>query len=246
MKRFSKIAGVMVVILSILLVLSGCQTSGKGTLTMGTNAEFPPFEYIEHGEFAGIDVDLAAEIAKDLGMELKVENMAFDTLIDAVNSGKVDFVAAGMTVRPDREENVDFTLKYYNATQTIIVHKDNDTVETKEDLEGKKVGVQTGTTGQDIAGEIKDVDLSKYNNGLEAVMDLKNGKIDAVIIDNFPAQSYVEKNSDLKLVAGDFDEEQYAMAVKKGNKTLLDKMNKALNRIMDDGTYEKIMDKYSN
>lgn len=246
MKRFSKAVCILVIILSVLLVFAGCQSSGKDTLTMGTNAEFPPFEYIENGEFAGIDVELAEEIAKELGMELKIENMAFETLIDAVNSGKVDFVAAGMTVRPDREENVDFTLKYYNATQTIIVQKDNDTVKTKEDLEGKKVGVQTGTTGQDIASEIKDVELSKYNNGLEAVMDLKNAKIDAVIIDNFPAQSYVEKNDDLKLVAGDFDEEQYAMAVKKGNKDLLDKINNALQKLIDNGTYDKIMDKYSN
>ena len=184
-------------------------------------------------------------IAKELGMKLKVENMAFDSLIDAVNSGKVDFVAAGMTVRPDREENVDFTLKYYNATQTIIVQGNNNDVKSKANLEGKKIGVQTGTTGQDIAGEIKDAEVSKYNNGLEAVMDLKNGKIDAVIIDNFPAKSYVDKNSELKLVEGDFDEEQYAMAVKKGNTKLLEKINKALQKLIDDGTYDKILDKYS-
>ena len=243
MKRNLKILTTLFLAIAVLFAAAGC--TKEETLKMGTNAEFPPFEYVDGENFAGIDVELAEAIAKELGMKLKVENMAFDSLIDAVNSGKVDFVAAGMTVRPDREENVDFTLKYYNATQTIIVQGNNNDVKSKANLEGKKIGVQTGTTGQDIAGEIKDAEVSKYNNGLEAVMDLKNGKIDAVIIDNFPAKSYVDKNSELKLVEGDFDEEQYAMAVKKCNTKLLEKINKALQKLIDDGTYDKILDKYS-
>lgn len=246
MKRFIKVF--ITVSLSIMLIftVAGCQKDDN-VLIMGTNAEFPPFEYVENGKFVGIDVELAEAIANELGMKLKVENMAFDSLIDALASGKVDFVAAGMTVRPDREESVDFTIKYYKARQTIIVRADNTNIKSKEDLEGKKIGVQAGTTGQDIAMEIKDTEVSKYKSGLEAVMDLKNGKIDAVIIDNFPAEKYLEKNpDDIKLIQGEFEEEEYAMAVKKGNKELLDKINAALQKLMEDGTYEKILDKYSN
>ncbi|NMB96400.1 MAG: basic amino acid ABC transporter substrate-binding protein, partial [Clostridiaceae bacterium] len=209
------------------------------------NAEFPPFEFVENGEFAGIDVELAQAIAKELGKELVIEDMAFDALIDALNSGKVDFVAAGMTVNAEREKNVDFTTKYYNATQTIIVKGDNEDIKTVEDLEGKKIGVQTGTTGYDLAMEIKDAVVNSYNNGLEATLDLKNGNIDAVIIDNFPAKKYVENNPELKLIDGQFEEEQYAMAVKKGNKKLLEQINKALQKLIDDGTYDSILDKYS-
>ena len=243
MIRKIRVLAILVLAIATLFTVVGCK---KGeTLKMGTNAEFPPFEFVENNKFAGIDVDLAEAIAKELGMKLEVENMAFDTLIDAVNSGKVDFVAAGMTANPEREKNADFTMKYYNATQTIIIQGSNNEVKSNADLEGKKIGVQTGTTGQDIAGEIKDAEVSKYNNGLEAVMDLKNGKIDAIIIDNFPAMSYVDKNPELKLVEGEFEEEQYAMAVKKGNTELLEKINKALQKLIEDGTYNEILDKYS-
>ena len=227
-----------------MFVFAGCQKD-EGVIRMGTNAEFPPFEYVENGEYAGIDVELAKAIAKELGKELVIEDMAFDALIDAVNSGKVDFIAAGMTVRPDREKNVDFSIKYYNASQTIIVKGDNEDIKTKDDLVGKKIGVQTGTTGYDLAVEIKDEVVSSYNNGLEATLDLKNGNVDAVIIDNFPAKKYVEKNPELKLIEGQFEEEQYAIAVKKGNKKLLDQINKALQKLMDDGTYDSILEKYS-
>jgi len=243
MKKILKNIAVLFLITTIVLAVAGC--SNKGTLKMGTNAEFPPFEFVEGGKFAGIDVELAEEIAKELGMKLKIENMAFESLIDAVSSGKVDFVAAGMTIRPDREENADFTMTYYNAIQTIIIKEDNSNIETKDDLEGKRIGVQTGTTGQYLAEEIKDAEVGKYNNGLEAVMDLKNGKIDAVIIDNFPAKTYADKNPELKLIEGQFEEEQYAMAVKKGNTELLEKINNALQKLIDNGTYQKIVDKYS-
>jgi len=244
MKKSLKVLITLFLISAIMFVFAGCQKD-EGVIRMGTNAEFPPFEYVENGEYAGIDVELAKAIAKELGKELVIEDMAFDALIDAVNSGKVDFIAAGMTVRPDREKNVDFSIKYYNASQTIIVKGDNEDIKTKDDLVGKKIGVQTGTTGYDLAVEIKDAVVSSYNNGLEATLDLKNGNIDAVIIDNFPAKKYVEKNPELKLIEGQFEEEQYAIAVKKGNKKLLDQINKALQKLMDDGTYDSILEKYS-
>lgn len=237
---------VLMLLVASLFVMGFTGCKGEKVIRMGTNAAFPPFEYIEGSKFAGIDIELSEAIAKDLGKELKVENMEFASLIDALNSGKVDFVAAGMSVRPDREEQVDFTINYYNATQVIIIKDGTDDIKGSDDLIGKKIGVQTGTTGQEVAESIKDVEVSKYDNGMEAVMDLKNGKINAVIIDNFPAQKYAEKNPELKLVDGDFEEEFYAMAVKKGNKELLESMNKTLERLMEDGTYQNILDKYQN
>ncbi|NLC67789.1 MAG: basic amino acid ABC transporter substrate-binding protein [Clostridiaceae bacterium] len=245
MKKYLKLFIALFAALAIMLVFTGCQKD-DGIIKMGTNAEFPPFEYVENGEYAGIDVELAQAIAKELGKELEIVDMAFNALIDALNSGKVDFVAAGMSVDPEREKNVDFTIKYYNATQTIIVQAGNENIKSKDDLVGKKIGVQTGTTGYDVAVEIKDAVVSTYENGLEATMDLANGNIDAVIIDDFPAKKYVEKNPGLKLVDGQFEEEQYAMAVKKGNKKLLEQINKALQKLMDDGTYDKILEKYSD
>ncbi|HHV97345.1 MAG TPA: basic amino acid ABC transporter substrate-binding protein [Clostridiaceae bacterium] len=244
MKRIFKVLIALFLIAAIILAFAGCKKD-EGIIKMGTNAEFPPFEYVENGEYVGIDVELAKAIAKELGKELVIEDMAFDALIDALNSGKVDFVAAGMTVNADREKNVDFTIKYYNASQTIVVRADNEDIKTKDDLVGKRIGVQTGTTGYDLAMEIKDAVVNSYNNGLEATMDLKNGNIDAVIIDNFPAKKYAERNSELKLIEGEFEEEQYAMAVKKGNKKLLDQINKALQKLMEDGTYDSILEKYS-
>lgn len=245
MKKYLKLFIALFAALAIMLVFTGCQKD-DGIIKMGTNAEFPPFEYVENGEYAGIDVELAQAIAKELGKELEIVDMAFNALINALNSGKVDFVAAGMSVDPEREKNVDFTIKYYNATQTIIVQAGNENIKSKDDLVGKKIGVQTGTTGYDVAVEIKDAVVSTYENGLEATMDLANGNIDAVIIDDFPAKKYVEKNPGLKLVDGQFEEEQYAMAVKKGNKKLLEQINKALQKLMDDGTYDKILEKYSD
>lgn len=236
---------ILVMVMSLMtIMITGCKE--EKVIKMGTNAAFPPFEFIEGGKFAGIDIELSEAIAKDLGMELKVENMEFGSLIDALSSGKVDFVAAGMSVDPDREKQVDFTINYYNATQAIIVKGDNESIKGDADLEGKKLGVQTGTTGQDVAEAIKDAEVSKYDNGMEAVMDLKNGKIDAVVIDNFPAQKYVENNPELKIVEGDFEEEYYAMAVKKGNTELLEKINATLQKLIDDGTYQEILDKYTN
>lgn len=215
---------------------------------MGTNAEFPPFEFVDGGEIKGIDVDFAKAICKELGYELVIENLDFDTLLNALDSKKVDFVAAGMTVTPDREEQANFTITYYKAKQVLIVKEDSN-IQSIEDLVGKRIGVQSGTTGQYIAEDeiegAKDNDLiTGYSAGSLAVKAVENGQIDAVIIDNLPAQEFVKKNEGLKIVDGLFEDEEYAMAFNKKDEELLKKFNEAMQKLIDDGTLQEIVDKY--
>lgn len=218
----------------------------KKVVVMGTNAEFPPFEYInDEGEIDGFDVAMANEIAAEIGVELKIENMAFDSLLNALISGKVDFVAAGMTVKPDRLENADFSEPYYNATQLIIVEKDNDTIKGKADLVGKKIGVQEGTTGDFEASDIEGTEVSRFKKGIDAVMDLMNGKVDAVIIDSNPAKVFAEKNSDdIKLLEEQLTDEDYAIAVRKGDTELLNEINAVIADMKSSGKYDEFVDEY--
>ncbi len=215
----------------------------EGTLIMGTNAEFPPFEYKEGTGFAGIDVDIMKAIADKLELKLEIEDMAFESLTQSF--GKIDVIAAGFTIDPTREETCDFSDKYFNATQTVILKADS-TIATLDDLKGKKIGVQSGTTGKDKAEEVTDAaKVTQYNNGSLAVEALVSGQIDAVIIDKNPAMAYKDQHGDaVKLLEGLFDEEEYALAVKKGNKELLDAINQALKDIKADGTFDKIVEKY--
>lgn len=242
MKKLLKIAVACTLCMALALSFAGCS---EKTLKMGTNAAFPPYEYKGSNGVEGIDVDIANKIAKTTNQKLVVNDMEFGSLINAVNSGKVDFVAAGMTVTPDREKQVDFSTKYCKATQVVIVKKDNTAITGKDSLKDKKIGVQQGTTGNDDAKEISGAKVASYNSGLEAVMDLKNGKIDAVIIDADPAKAFVNKNSDLKMIEGQFPDEYYAIAVKKGNKALLKKINQAIKELKDSGELDKIVEKYA-
>ena len=160
------------------------EASGEGgMLIMATNAEFPPYEYHEGDEIVGIDAEIAAAIAEELGMELKIEDMAFDSIITAVSGGKADMGLAGMTVNPDREKNVNFSDTYATAAQVIIVKEGSETA-GPDDLTGKKIGVQLGTTGDIYAEDIEDAEIERYNKGMEAVQALLQDKIDAVVIED--------------------------------------------------------------
>ena len=221
----------------------GSEDSGDDTLVMATNAEFPPYEYHEGDEVVGIDVDIASAIAEELGMELKVEDMAFDSIIPAVTSGKADIGAAGMTVTPDREESVAFTDTYAHATQVIIVKEDSD-ITGPDDLVGKTIGVQLGTTGDLYATDIEDATVEQYNKGFEAVQALTQDKIDAVIIDGEPAKEFVAESEGLKILDEAFTEEDYAIAVAKDNTELVDKINDALATLKESGNLDEIIAKY--
>lgn len=214
-----------------------------GTLVMATNAEFPPYEFHEGGEIVGIDVDIAAAIAKEMGMGFEVEDVAFDSIIPEVQSGKADFGAAGMTVTEDRKQSVDFSDTYATATQVIIVTEDSE-IAAPADLEGKTIGVQLGTTGDIYACDIADATVEQYNKGFEAVQALTQGKIDAVIIDGEPAKVFVEQNEGLKILDEAFTTEEYAICVKKGNTELLEGINAAIANLKESGELDKIVAKY--
>ena len=215
----------------------------KDTLVMATNAEFPPYEFHEGDDVVGIDADIARAIGEEMGMEVKIEDMAFDSIIPAVTSGKVDFGAAGMTVTEDRKKNVDFTDTYATATQVIIVKEGSD-IAGPDDLTGKKIGVQLGTTGDIYADDIEDAEVERYNKGFEAVQALTQDKIDAVVIDGEPAKEFVAEADGLKILDEAFTEEEYAIAVAKDNDDLLKKMNEALASLKESGKIDEIVAKY--
>ena len=216
----------------------------NGTLVMATNAEFEPYEYHEGDDIVGIDADIAQAICDKLGYELKIEDMEFDSILPAVQSGKADFGAAGMTVTEDRATQVDFSDSYYTGVQVIIVTDDSDITEP-DDLKGKKIGVQQGTTGDIYStDDFGDDIVERFNKGMEAVQALKQGKIDAVIIDNQPAKTFVEENEGLKILETSYVEEDYALAIKKGNDDLVKKVNDAIKELKEDGTFDKIVAKY--
>ena len=213
------------------------------TLVMATNAEFPPYEYYEGEEVIGIDVDIAKAVAQELGMELKIEDMAFDSVIPAVSSGKADIALAGLTVTDERKENLNFTDTYAKATQVIIVKEDS-AIAGPDDLEGKKIGVQLGTTGDLYASDIKDAEVEQYNKGFEAVQATMQGKIDAVIIDSEPAKEFVAEAEGLKILDEAFTEEEYAIGIAKDNDELLEKVNKALKSLKESGKLDEIVAEY--
>lgn len=219
-------------------------TVTDGVLTMATNAYFPPYEYYEGEEIIGIDAEIAKAIADKLGLELKIEDMEFDSIIMAVQQGKADMGLAGMTVTKDRLESVNFTDSYATGIQSVIVTEDSD-IQDIDGLAGKKIGVQLMTTGDFLAQEkIGEEFVEEYNKGADAVMALTQGKVDAVIIDNQPALSYVKSTKGLKILDTQFAVEDYAAAISKDNEGLLKAINGALVELQADGTIQGIIDKY--
>jgi len=220
------------------------KTVTGGTLTMATNAYFPPYEYYEGDKIVGIDAEIAQAIADKLGLELKIEDMEFDSIITAVSAGKADMGLAGMTVTDERKQNVNFSDTYATGIQVVIVPENSD-IASVDDLAGKKIGVQLSTTG-DIycSGDFGEENVEKYNKGNDAVMALVSGKVDAVVIDNEPAKSYVAANEGLKILETEYVTEEYAAALNKENTALLDAINGALAELKADGTLDKIIAKY--
>ncbi|MCI8320905.1 MAG: transporter substrate-binding domain-containing protein [Dorea sp.] len=215
----------------------------KKTLVMATNAEFPPYEFHEGDDIVGIDAEMAAAVAEELGVDFKIEDMAFDSIIPAVDSGKADIGVAGMTVTESRLQNVNFSDTYAKATQVVIVKEDSD-IAGPDALTGKKVGVQLGTTGDIYASDIKDAEVEQYNKGFEAVQALTQGKIDAVVIDGEPAKEFVKDAKELKILDEAFTEEEYAIAIAKDNEELLEKVNGALAKLKESGKLDEIVAKY--
>lgn len=215
----------------------------KDTLVMATNAEFPPYEYYDGSEVVGIDVEIAQAVCDELGKELVVEDMAFDSIITSVASGKADFGLAGITITDERKESVNFSDTYAHASQVVIVTEDSD-ITCVDDLTGKILGVQLGTTGDIYAGDVEGATVERYNKGFEAVQAMMTGKIDAVIIDQEPAKAFVAENEGIKILDETFTEEDYAMAIAKDNDELVEAVNEALATLKASGKLDEIVAKY--
>ncbi len=247
-KKHAKLSQILLLAFTILgIALFACpaivSANSGGKLIMATNAEFPPYEYYEGSDIVGIDVEIAQAVAEEMGMELQIEDMAFDAIITAVTSGKADFGAAGMTVTEDRLKSVNFSDTYTTSAQVIIVKEDSP-ISTPDDLTGKKIGVQLGTTGDIYSADIEDAKIERYNKGFEAVQSLLSDKIDAVIIDQEPAAVFVKQNKGLKLTDEEFTNEEYALAIAKGNDKLLKKINAALAKLKKSGRLDAIKASY--
>ena len=219
-------------------------TVEAGKLTMATNATFPPYEMTtDSGEIEGIDVDTAKAIAEKLGLELQIDDMDFDAALLSVQQGKADIVMAGVTVTDERKAVMDFSDSYATGIQSIIVPEGSD-ITSPDDLAGKKIGTQRGTTGYIYCSDdFGDDAVVAYDDGLTAVQALKNGQVDAVVIDNAPAEEYVAANPGLVILDTSYAEEDYAIGMAKGS-ALEDAVNAALEELKADGTLQSIVDKY--
>lgn len=250
------------VVLALMLVLSlaacgsksetnGLSTAEEGKLTMATNATFPPYEYYEGNDIVGIDAEIAGAIAEKLGLELVIEDMEFDSTIEAVKAGKADLALAGMTVTPERQEIVNFTSSYATGVQVVIVTEDSP-ITSVDDLfvEGNNyvIGVQRNTTGDIyVTGDLEDAGLAtvdRYSKGNDTVQALLTGKVDCVVIDNEPAKAYVAQAEGLKILDSEYAVEDYAAAMSKNNTELYEAVNAALEELIADGTIQSIIDSY--
>lgn len=223
-------------------------------LIMGTNAAFPPFEFVTSkglvGQFDGIDIAIAKKIADKMGKELKIEDMKFEGLIAAVNTGKVDLVLAGMTIKPDRQESVDFSDPYFKAVQVMVVQPDSDITKAEDLKDGKKVGVITGYTGDSIVTEnlkIEEKNITRLSRGIDAVQEVKNKKLDAVVIDSATGKALAAENG-LKVVEDSeaFEAEEYAVAVPKGDAETLKAVNEVLKEMKESGEIDELAKKYNS
>ena len=247
---------VMLVVMALVLMLgcfAGCAEKAPETdggnetkkLVMGTNAAFPPYEFVDdNNEIVGIDAEIAKAVAEKMGYELEIKDMEFDSLITAVSTHSIDFALAGMTVTDERKESVNFSDTYAKGVQVIIVKEGSD-IKDVDGLKGKTIGVQAGTTG-DIycTDEFGQDSVKQFNNGALAVAALNNGQVDCVVIDNEPAKSFVAANEGLAILETAYAEEDYAAAIAKDNEQLLKDFNDALAALKADGTIDGIIEKY--
>lgn len=249
-KTLKKIAALAGAVVLSAAMLSGCAKEKEAdTLVFGTNAEFPPFEFVSSNglidQYDGIDIAVAKKIGDDNGMAVKIENMEFDSLLIALQNGQIDAVIAGMTVTEERKEAVNFSTPYYVAKQVMIVKEGSD-IKKAADMADKKIVVIQGYTGETCVNDMG-YDYEAFKKGTEAVMELVNGKCDVVVIDSATAAKYIGDNEGLVIVEDDeaFASEEYAIAVAKGNEELLAKVNASIEKMIADGTINEFSAKYA-
>lgn len=255
----TKLAALIAAVMMLVCLVAGCAQpaapavdapadDAKKGIIWGTNAEFMPFETKDsNGKVIGVDADIAAAIAEKLGVELIVEDMEFDSLPAALESGKIDFIAAGFTRNEEREKSMDFSDTYYVARQVVLVREDS-TIATEDDLKGLKIGVQNGTTGDlYFASEIEGADVQRYTTVMLAAQDLAAGRIDCVIGDNLPIGVLLNQIEGLKLADGIvYEDESYAIATRKGDTDLMKAINEVLAEMKAEGEIDELLTVYSN
>lgn len=238
MKRFG-------LILFIMILMCGCSKKDENQLVMVTEAGFAPYEYYENGEVVGVDVDIAREIAKYLGKTLVVKDIAFDSIINEVKTGKADFGAAGISYSDDRAKNVDFSINYAVSKQVVIVNN-NSSITNVNGISNKKIAVQLGSIADTFVTErYKNANVVRQKKYLAAIEDLKTGKVDCVVMDELPAKEIVSKNEGIKILDGSLTNDSYGMVVKKGNKELLDAINMVLQNLKDEGKIDEFIIKHT-
>ncbi len=227
------------------------KTEEKAKLTVGTSADFAPYEFHKtidgKDTIVGFDIEIAKEIAKDANAELVIEDMDFDSLLMALDTGKLDFVISGMNPKPERREVVDFSDLYYHGEHSVLVKKDAvEQFNSLDDLKGKKIGVQKGSIQEELGQGVENAELTSLTKLPELVMELKTGRVDAVIVDKPVADQYAAKQDDIAVAPGvkfdlSEDETGYAIAVKKGNQGLLDKINATIKRLTENGDVNRFV-----
>ena len=235
---------ILVLCLVCVICLTGC---GKrdDTLIMVTEAGFAPYEYYDDGEIVGVDIDIAREIAKEMGKELVVKDVAFDSIINEVRTGKADIGAAGISYSDERAKKVDFSINYSVSKQVVIVKNDS-FINSINDINDKKIAVQLGSVADTYVTEnYKNAEIVRQKKYLAAIEDLKVGKVDLVVMDELPAKEIIEKNSGIKILDGELTSDSYGMIVKKGNTELLETVNKVLNRLSSDGSIDNFIIKHT-
>ena len=228
---------ILVLCLVCVICLTGCGKSDD-TLIMVTEAGFAPYEYYDDGEIVGVDIDIAREIAKEMGKELVVKDVAFDSIINEVKTGKADFGAAGISYTDERAKQVDFSINYSTSNQ-VGVFKNGSNIRYVNNIDGKKISVQIGSVADTyVTSNFKNSEIVREKKYLAAIQDLKDGKADAVVMDELPAKEMVKNNNDIMILSGNLASDSYGMIVKKGNKKLLNAINKVLNRLKEDGSID--------
>lgn len=246
-----KIIAIFMIIFSLILSLS-CNNKTNSSESMentedkiiyvGIDAAFPPFGYLDNGNIAGFDYDIMNEIAKLTDMKVEFNQMQFAGLLPALQTKKIDVIIAGMTVTEERKEFVNFSETYYVSSQVILVHRDNNDITNFDNLEGKNVGTVIGTTGDVVMTENEKVNTKKFDTGAQAVLSLKEKKIDAIVFDKEPCKNFAKYNEEIKLIDSDSVQEDYAIAVRKEDTSLLENINRGISIIMTNGTYENLIE----
>lgn len=215
-----------------------------GVIDFGISVDLPPYEFYEGDQMKGIDVEIADEISKKLGVEVKLHDMDFSTIIASIESGKLDGGISGFTVTEDRKKSVNFSKTYASSMQSVLLKQDSP-IKSTDDLEGKKIGTQLGTTGDMIAQEdFGEENVQSFAKFPDAVLSLQGGKLDAIILDEATAIKFAEANDDLKILESPYTQEEYAIAVAKDKDKLLEEINKAIDDLKETGKLQEIVDKY--